>query len=203
MFVFISLTASYGQVVAPAKQAVSTIGKDTTKVTTDTSKNHLRDTQGRDTVIMKDQDGLETVVTIVANDSSWNQVSKNILHLYKGAKVKYQDFELSADYIRLDRNTNELFASGVLDHNGKYIGRPVVLFPNDTPKSVDSLLYDYKKKEGNTYGIMTEVDGGFIQAKILRKKTCTTRCRSTTGCTVPVICHSHIRTLDYRFPKGW
>ncbi|WP_240775574.1 putative LPS assembly protein LptD [Sphingobacterium psychroaquaticum] len=169
MFVFISLTASYGQVVAPAKQAVSTIGKDTTKVTTDTSKNHLRDTQGRDTVIMKDQDGLETVVTIVANDSSWNQVSKNILHLYKGAKVKYQDFELSADYIRLDRNTNELFASGVLDHNGKYIGRPVVLFPNDTPKSVDSLLYDYKKKEGNTYGIMTEVDGGFIQAKILRK----------------------------------
>ncbi|HLS95143.1 MAG TPA: putative LPS assembly protein LptD [Sphingobacterium sp.] len=118
---------------------------------------------------MKDQDGLETVVTIVANDSSWNQVNKNILHLYKGAKVKYQEFELAADYIRLDRNTNELFASGVVDHNGKYVGRPVVIFPGDTPKTVDSLLYDYKTREGNTYGIMTEQDGAYIQAKIVRK----------------------------------
>lgn len=118
---------------------------------------------------MKGDSGLETVVTIVANDSSWNEVSKNIIHLYKGAKVKYQDFELSADYIRLDRNTNVLFASGMMDHNGKYVGRPVVLFPNDTPKAVDSLRYNYKSQEGKTFGIMTEVDGGFIQAKILRK----------------------------------
>ena len=69
----------------------------------------------------------------------------------------------------LDRNTNELFASGVIDHNGKYVGRPVVLFPNETPKSVDSLTYNYKTQEGNTYGIMTEVDGGYIQAKVVRK----------------------------------
>ncbi|WP_312351680.1 putative LPS assembly protein LptD, partial [Sphingobacterium multivorum] len=34
---------------------------------------------------------------------------------------------------------------------------------------VDSLYYDYEKQEGNTYGIMTEVDGGFIQANIVRK----------------------------------
>jgi len=123
----------------------------------------------RDTVVMETQDGLETVVTIVANDSSWNQVSKNVVHLYKGAKVKYQDFELSADYIRLDRNTNLLFASGVTDDNGKYVGRPVVIFPGETPKTVDSLFYDYRTQEGNTYGIMTEEDGAYIQAKVLRK----------------------------------
>lgn len=169
LFVSLSLTASYGQVVEPTKAVNTVSAKDSLGLAPDSSKNHLKDTQGRDTVKMKDQDGLETVVTIVANDSSWNQVSKNILHLYKGAKVKYQDFELSADYIRLDRNTNELFASGVYDHNNKYVGRPVVIFPNDTPKSVDSLLYDYKTREGNTYGIMTEVDEGFIQARILRK----------------------------------
>ncbi|WP_317192410.1 putative LPS assembly protein LptD [Sphingobacterium faecale] len=150
-------------------KSTGTTIQDTVLTTKDTTINHLKVASGKDTVVMKGESGLETVVTIVANDSSWNEVSKNIIHLYKGAKVKYQEFELAADYIRLDRNTNILFASGVIDHNDKYVGRPVVLFPNDTPKAVDSLRYNYKTQEGKTFGIMTEVDGGFIQARVLRK----------------------------------
>ncbi|MNI19335.1 LPS-assembly protein LptD [compost metagenome] len=50
------------------------------------------------------------------------------------------------------------------------MGRPIVIMGNgESPKTVDSLYYDYEKQEGNTYGIMTEVDGGFIQANIVRK----------------------------------
>ncbi len=113
--------------------------------------------------------GIQSQVNIIAGDSLYSDFENNIVHLYKGAKVKYQEFEISADYIRLDQNKNEVFASGVYDHSDKYVGRPVVLFPNDTPKSVDSLTYNFKTAEGNTFGIMTEVDGGFIQAKIIRK----------------------------------
>ncbi len=150
------------------KNKVENVG-DTIAPPSDTTVNHLKLTTGQDTFMMKGESGLETMVTIVANDSSWNEVKKNIVHLYKGAKVKYLDFELSADYIRLDRNTKMLFASGVMDHNGKYVGRPVVLFPNDTPKAVDSLRYNYETQQAKTYSIMTEVDGGFIQARELRK----------------------------------
>jgi len=175
LFFILGLTTAFAQVLAPSRASSNNAVDTTLNVTdtiqplNDTTRNHLREVQGKDTVVMQDKDGLETVVAIVANDSSWNQVNKNILHLYKGAKVKYQDFELAADYIRLDRNTNELFASGVMDHNGKYVGRPVVIFPGDTPKTVDSLVYDYKTQEGNTYGIMTEEGGAYIQAKVLRK----------------------------------
>lgn len=184
---FAAISASNAQ-VDPSSKATSLNAKDTTLIVadsiknlpdtagldsltnlSDTTRNHLKETQGQDTVMMEDDSGLETMVTIVANDSSWNEVSKNILHLYNGAKVKYQDFELAADYIRLDRNTNQLFASGVSDHNGKYIGRPVVIFPGESPKSVDSLVYDYKTREGNTFGIMTEEDGAYIQARVVRK----------------------------------
>ena len=167
MFLVLGTANVFTQVVTP--KSLSNNVQDTSKIISDTTTNHLKNKGGKDTVVMKSESGLETVVTIVANDSSWNEVSKNIIHLYKGAKVKYQDFELSADYIRLDRNTNQLFASGVIDHNGKYVGRPVVLFPNDTPKAVDSLRYNYKSMEGKTFGIMTEVDGGFIQARVVRK----------------------------------
>lgn len=166
-FTSLSILTAYGQVVTDSLSSDS--GIDSSVVIVDTTKNHLAATTGKDTVIMKGESGLETVVTIVANDSSWNQVKQNIIHLYKGAKVKYQDFELSADYIRLDRNNNLLYASGMRDHNDKYVGRPVVLFPNESPKAVDSLYYNYKSLEGKTYGVMTEVDGGFIQAGLLRK----------------------------------
>ncbi|WP_312139655.1 putative LPS assembly protein LptD [Sphingobacterium sp.] len=143
--------------------------QDSTLLTVDSTRNNFREVTGQDTVVMQDSSGLETTVSIVANDSSWNEVSKNILHLFKGAKVKYQGFELAADYIRLDRNTNVLFASGVVDHNGKYVGRPVVIMPGEAPIAVDSLLYNYKSQIPKTFGVMTEVDGGFIQAREVRK----------------------------------
>src|SRR5690606_28944329 len=123
VFLISGINVGYAQMIRSQNSNISV--QDTIKATADTSKNHLKLTNGKDTVVMKDESGLETVVTIVANDSSWNEVSKNIIHLYSGAKVKYQDFELSADYIRLDRNTNMLYASGVTDHTGKYVGRPV------------------------------------------------------------------------------
>ena len=145
------------------------IVSDTTNSLSDTSRNHLKETDGQDTVVMKNESGIETVVTILANDSSWREVSKNILHLYNGAKVKYDDFELAADYIRLDQNTNVLFARGVIDHNGKYVGRPVVIMPGEAPIAVDSLLYNYKTRIPKTYGVMTEMDGAFIQAREVRR----------------------------------
>ncbi|WP_231388286.1 putative LPS assembly protein LptD [Sphingobacterium hungaricum] len=147
----------------------SLIVSDSTKNLTDTTRNQFKETTGQDTIKMKNESGIETVVTILANDSSWREVKKNILHLFGGAKVKYEDFELSADYIRLDQNTNVLFARGIIDHNEKYIGRPVVIMPGESPIAVDSLLYNYKTRIPKTYGVMTEVDGGFIQAREVKR----------------------------------
>ncbi|MGE8378434.1 MAG: LPS-assembly protein LptD, partial [Sphingobacterium sp.] len=149
-----------------SKDPVSATSKlqDTTKIKpADSTKS------GQDTT-KKKGNGLQAEVSIIAVDSQKSEVAKNISHLYRGAKVKYQDFELSADYIRLDRNQKKIFASGIYDKSGKYVGRPIVIMGNgESPKTVDSLYYDYEKQEGNTYGIMTEVDGGFIQANIVRK----------------------------------
>ncbi|MDR2273784.1 MAG: LPS-assembly protein LptD [Sphingobacterium sp.] len=149
-----------------SKDPVSSTSKlqDTTKIKPTDSTKSKQDTT------KKKGNGLQAEVSIIAVDSQKSEVAKNISHLYRGAKVKYQDFELSADYIRLDRNQKKIFASGIYDKSGKYVGRPIVIMGNgESPKTVDSLYYDYEKQEGNTYGIMTEVDGGFIQANIVRK----------------------------------
>lgn len=109
------------------------------------------------------------MVSIVAADSQVTEMRTNIIHLYREARIKYDQMELSADYIRVNKETNEVFASGLYDHNGRYRGRPVVIFPNETPKAVDSLRYNFETGNGITYGIFTEVDGGYIQASRVRK----------------------------------
>lgn len=119
--------------------------------------------------LKQDPGGLNAVVSIVAADSQVTDMSSNTIHLYREARVKYEGFELSADYIRLNQATKEVFASGRYDHNNKYVGRPVVIFPNETPKSVDSLRYNFDTTVGITHGIFTEVEGGYIQASRVRK----------------------------------
>ena len=174
LFIILAMSnSSFAQSNIPLKQN-GLQSKDPTSASQrlqDTSKTKAADsTKSLSDTTKKKSGGLQAEVSIIAVDSQKSEVAKNISHLYRGAKVKYQDFELSADYIRLDRNKKQIFASGIYDKTGKYVGRPIVIMGNgESPKTVDSLYYDYEKQEGNTYGIMTEVDGGFIQANIVRK----------------------------------
>ncbi|WP_257669310.1 putative LPS assembly protein LptD [Parapedobacter tibetensis] len=144
----------------------------------DTTRNALTDTLVVDSLGGKQDttqrgeetpDGLKAMVSIVAADSQITEMKTNIVHLYKEARIKYEGFELAADYIRVNQTTNEVFASGLYDHNDKYRGRPVVIFPNETPKAVDSLRYNFDTGNGITHGIFTEVEGGYIQASRVRK----------------------------------
>lgn len=88
----------------------------------------VSDTLGRDLVpldslpsnvsasqaVQQESTGLRAVVNIVARDSQWVDIENNITYLNKEAKIKYENFELAADYIRINHNTNEVFASGLL-----------------------------------------------------------------------------------------
>ena len=155
----------YGQEISRPDSSRSTL---TDTLTVDSlAADSLR--SGQDTTKQADKEGLQAMVTIVAADSQVTDLRTNLVHLYGEAKVKYEGFELSADYIRVNQRENEVFASGRTDHNGKYVGRPIVIFPNETPKAVDSLRYNFNTANGITFGIFTEVEGGFIQASRVRK----------------------------------
>lgn len=143
----------------------------------------VSDTLGRDLVpldslpsnvspgqaVQQESTGLRAVVNIVARDSQWVDIENNITYLNKEAKIKYENFELAADYIRINHNTNEVFASGLLDHNGRYAGRPVVIMPGESAKAVDSLKYNFDTGVGVTYGVFSEVDGGYIHASQVKR----------------------------------
>ena len=135
----------------------TTIFADTSTVTIDTVGNKDRASSG-----------LSSPVFSNADDSTRMDYQNNVLYLYGNAKVKFGDFELTADFVRIDREHNLLFASGLKDHNNRYKGRPIFKSSTEPPTTTDSVYYNFETKKGKTFGTFSEVDGGFIQARQLK-----------------------------------
>lgn len=124
-----------------------------------------------DTVTKKsNKGGLTSKVNYSAQDSMIFDISTKIVFLYGKGRVIYEDFELDADFIRLDQTNNTVFARGVTDtKNNRYSGRPLLKQGSDPPITTDSLFFNYKTKKGKSYGVFTDVEGGYLQALQFKK----------------------------------
>ena len=93
-----------------------------------------------------------------------------ITYLFGKARVNYEDFELDADYIRLDQKNKTIFAKGSIDSiSHRYAGRPIFKPSGEPPFTTDSLDYNYESKKGKSYQASTEVEGGYIHAGQIKK----------------------------------
>jgi hypothetical protein len=137
----------------------------------------LVDTLDRDTTFLSggpetqkaDPNALAAAINSSASDSTWIDRRNNVVHFFGNAKIKYEDFEITGDYIRIDNKQNLLFASGSYDHNHRYRGRPIFKTQTEPPTTTDSLYYNFNSRKGKVYGTHSEVEGGFIQARQLKK----------------------------------
>ena len=118
----------------------------------------------------KNSNALQSEVTTHADDSTIVDNKNDITYLYGSARVKYEDFELDADYIRVDKKNHLLFARGSIDPITKrYIGRPISKQGKDEPVESDSLLFDYNTKKGKVYNPKSNQDGNFVTGGVLKK----------------------------------
>ena len=117
--------------------------------------------------------GLTDQLTFTDDDSTIVDKVHNILYLYGDARVKYQDIEMDADFIRVDQKNHLIFAMGSIDPiTHRYIGRPLTKQGKDKPVESDSLLFNYVTKKGKIYNPASEQEGNFIsggQAKKLNE----------------------------------
>lgn len=113
---------------------------------------------------------LQEQVKSHAEDSTIVDRKHDITYLYGKARVTYGDFELDADYIRLDQKHHVLFASGRTDPvTRRYIGRPISKQGKEEPVLSDSLLYDYKTKKGKLYNPASSQNGNFLSGGQAKK----------------------------------
>jgi lipopolysaccharide assembly outer membrane protein LptD (OstA) len=123
-----------------------------------------------DTSKRKSKDGLDSELKFSDEDSTITDNVHKILYLYGKARVKYQDVEMDADFIRVDQKNHLIFASGSTDPvTHRYIGRPITKQGKDKPVESDSLLFDYKTKKGLVHNPASEQDGNFISGGQVKK----------------------------------
>jgi len=133
--------------------------------------------------------GLKSLVKAVAEDSSYVDNDNKISYWFGKARVTYEDFELDAEYIRVDEKKHLIFARGAIDpKTRRYIGRPLSKSGNDKPVASDSLLFDYKTKKVKIWNPASEQDGNFIsggQAKRINEDEVAYRNVIFSTCDLP------------------
>ncbi|MBN1117979.1 MAG: LPS-assembly protein LptD [Bacteroidales bacterium] len=101
-------------------------------------------------------------------DSMTMVVGEKRVYLYGKGNVKYQDFELTSDYIESDLNKKEVFANGVSDTTGKYLGRPLFKQGGEEFES-DSLIYNLESGKGLIYNVKTEQGEGYLHSELTKR----------------------------------
>ncbi len=150
LFFIILLTS-----VAKNATATAFFQRQNIEIPTDTIKNGVNK-------IINKTDKTNDKVEYAAKDSTKYSKDKSIVYLYGKAKVKYTGFELEADYIRYNSKTNVIFASGLINDKGKYIGRPIFKMDAEGSSIADSLEYNTKTGKGVISGVYTAKEGGFF-----------------------------------------
>lgn len=127
-----------------------------------------KDTVKKDTVRKMQKSSLDSKLEWAAEDSSRVDRKNSIMHLYGKARVIYEDFQLDAEYIRFDSKNNVIFARGIKDSKGKYIGRPIFKMGQEAASNADSLTYNTKTGKGLVSGVYTEQEGGFFTGGVAK-----------------------------------
>lgn len=107
---------------------------------------------------------IEDRVAYECVDSFYFDYEKRKAYLYGDGHVTYQDIDLKADYIEIDFNTNEVFATGLPDSTGKLAGLPKFRQGTEEIESRE-IRYNFNTKKGFVRQVITEQEGGYLHSE--------------------------------------
>jgi lipopolysaccharide assembly outer membrane protein LptD (OstA) len=144
--------------------------KDSLIITSDSIVNDTTLTSDSITFdISAHESDLDVPIEYEANDSIVLKMEEKKAYLYGKAKIIYEDKTITADFIIIDFDKKDVFASGVIDDSTlAYRGKPSF---DDAGKEyeADTMRYNFESKKGISYGVLTTEQDGYIHGeKVLR-----------------------------------
>ena len=104
-----------------------------------------------------------------SRDSTVSSVGDQVVELFGEAKVDYGDIHLTAEYIRLNWKTNQVYAVGRKDSvSGKMVGEPVFKQGNETFNTAE-IRYNFQTKRAVIQRIVTQQGDGNIRGNSVKK----------------------------------
>ena len=112
--------------------------------------------------------GIQTTIKYFARDSIITKLITNQTYLYGNARIEYGNINLAAERIIIDRNSNELYATGVQDSLGNWVGRPVF---KDGPDVFDTeeIRYNFETQKAYIKGVATKQQEGFLRGDVVKR----------------------------------
>lgn len=119
----------------------------------------------------KDLAGFDETVHYFGKDSTIFDLANDWIYLFgDGSFVQYKDIELKAARIRFSIKEKTVYAGGIKDSTGNWIGRP--LFKDATNSfENDSLGFNFDTKRGISYGSRTQEGEAFLIAQVSKRQT--------------------------------
>ena len=103
-----------------------------------------------------------------ARDSVIEDPEKNIIYYFGEVTARYQDMELTADYMSYNTDLNVVYARGTLDTITKEIvGRPVMRQGNQEYE-MDEVFYNFTSRKAKIKNMDTKQDQGKIKGNNLK-----------------------------------
>ena len=97
-------------------------------------------------VYINDTD-FKSIITYSARDSIYSDLKKKQVHLYGEAKLNYEGVDMSAEYLLIDLNKNEVLATFIEDSLGRKVGKPLFIENGDTLRAA-SIRYNFETEKG-------------------------------------------------------
>ena len=128
-----------------------------------------------DTLSMSDstkivpRSSIETDITYFAEDSIVADFPNNQLILYKDAWFEYGDMRLDADYILIDWEKSEIYASGQADSLGNITGNPFFKQDGTEYEVRKEMRYNFKTQKAIIKDVVTEQQDGILRGETIKK----------------------------------
>ncbi len=149
------------QVLFPQKDSIHStevrlknpnVSKDSLKIATDTISSSA----------------LTSKLEHYAEDYTEIDHDKKSIILYNKARIKYQDFELSAGIIYIDQNKKEIYAGRIPDSLGNLTQRPVFV-QGGTKTENDSIRFNYETKKALVWNTFTKEGEMSLISEVTKK----------------------------------
>jgi hypothetical protein len=123
----------------------------------------------KDTIVINDN-SIESIIRYSANDTIHTDLKTRKLHLSGNAKVQMEDMTISAGYILIDFNTNEINASYRLDNDSSMIELPNFTDGNEII-ICETLRYNIKTKKGFLKELAIKQDEFYFLMKTAKRQS--------------------------------
>ena len=125
------------------------------------------DTLATDTVPKKKKDMLDAPVKYESADSTiWTK--GGYASLYGSGKIEYKNITLTAQVIKMQVDSSLVYADGVKDSTGNWIGAPIFT-DGATPYESSHMRYNFKTEKGYINEIITQQGDGYMTSSEAKK----------------------------------